>query len=258
MRNNHSTVERRKQILLLLSEKGQVFVNELSETFHVSEVTIRNDLDQLEKKNQLIRARGGALTAGNMVRFDQGISEKTKLNLKEKARIGKLAASLVHDRDTIILDSGSTTGELAKNLDGVKDLTVITNALNIANQLLNHPEINLMIPGGTLRHTSLSLVGALAEKGMKNFYVDKLFMGVDGFDTTKGVYTPNVEEAHLNIMMIGISRQVILVTDSSKFKQKSLAFICGLDQIHTVITDQGIPGEDKRRIVDAGIELLIA
>jgi DeoR family transcriptional regulator of aga operon len=244
-------------ILNILSEEGKVFVHELSNAFKVSEVTIRNDLDQLEKKNLLIRARGGAMISNNVVSFDQRISEKNKLNLKEKMKIGAKAATLVQDGDTIILDSGTTTSEVAKNLEGVRDLTVITNALNIANILINFQNLNLIIPGGMLRKTSLSLVGPIAEKSLRGLFVDKLIMGVDGFDTHSGIYTPNVEEAHINNLMISIARQVILVTDSSKFNRKSLAFICGTDQIDQVVTDSGIPAGDQKRLRDAGVSLII-
>lgn len=245
-------------ILNLLTEEGKVFVNELSKVFNVSEVTIRNDLDQLEKKNLLIRARGGAMVTNNMVSFDLKISKKNKLNLKEKIKIGVAAAGLVSEGDTIILDSGTTTSEVAKNLEAVRDLTVITNALNIANILINYPNLNLIIPGGMLRKTSLSLVGPIAERSLRNLFVDKLIMGVDGFDTHTGIYTPNVEEAHINNLMISIARKVILVTDSSKFNRRSLAFICGINQIHQVVTDAGIPAEDEKRLRDGGVEVIIA
>lgn len=253
-----NTVERRKAILKIIGENGQVMVHELSRHFNVSEVTIRNDLDQLEKKKALIRARGGAMKMEGNVSIDHRISEKDKLHFNEKLRIGKCAAKLIKDNDTIIVDSGTTTVEIIKNLPDVKDLTIITNALNIVNQLLSHPEINVVIPGGYLRKNSLSLVGPLAEKNFRNFYVDKVFVGVDGFDTKMGIYTPNMEEAHLNEIMIDVAKEVILVCDSSKFQRRSLAYICNLDKIDKVITDAGIPDEDKRRLEDAGITVIIA
>jgi DeoR family transcriptional regulator of aga operon len=135
---------------------------------------------------------------------------------------------------------------------------VITNALNIANQLVSVPNVNLIIPGGVLRKNSLSLIGPLAEKSFRNFFVDKVFLGVDGFDTMNGISTPNIEEASLNQIMIEVAREVIVVADSSKFLRKSLAFICKLDRIDTVITDSGISADDKKRLEDAGIKVIIA
>lgn len=253
-----STVSRRNQILRLLSESGQVLVDELSKEFKVSEVTIRNDLDQLEKKHLLVRARGGAMKVESSVGLDQRLSDKNKINYIEKAKIGRKAAILVNENDTIIIDSGSTTGEMVKNLPDLHDLTVITNALNIVNQLMIKTNVNLIVPGGYLRKNMLSLVGPLAEKSLRNFNVDKAFLGVDGFDTRNGIFTPNVEEAHLNQIMIEISKEVILLADSSKFKKRSFAFICPISSIDKVITDEKIEDDDKKRLQDAGIDVIIA
>lgn len=257
--NKRSTVGRRNQIIQKLNKDGEVQVHELSKEFSVSEVTIRNDLEQLEQKQVLIRARGGAIKMEGNVSFDQGISEKDRLNYKEKAAIGKVAAKLIKERDTIILDSGTTTAEIVKNLPQIKELTIITNAMNIVTQLVSSPNgINVIIPGGYLRNTSMSLVGPLAEKNLNNFYVDKVFLGVDGFDTKTGVYTPNLDEAHLNEIMIEIAKEVILVTDSSKFNRRSLAFICPVNTIDIVITDAGISADDRIRLENAGVKVIIA
>jgi DeoR family transcriptional regulator of aga operon len=254
---HETTVGRRKQILHLLEEEGQVFVEDLSKRFEVSEVTIRNDLGQLEKKNTLIRARGGALKFESGVASDQRLSDKARINFQEKSRIGKKAAEMVLESNTILIDSGSTTSELVRNLPDLQDLTVITNAFNIANQLITRPNINMIMPGGYLRKNSLSLVGPLAEKSLRVFNVDKVFLGVDGFDTKQGIFTPNLEEARLNEIMIEISKEVIILVDSSKFKRRSLALICSLKQIHKVITDTNIPDEDLKRLQDSGIEVIL-
>ena len=130
--------------------------------------------------------------------------------------------------------------------------------MNIVNMLVNYPNINVIIPGGYLRQNSMSLVGPLAEKNLRSFHVDKLFLGVDGFDTRSGIYTPNMEEAYLNEIMIDIANQVIVLADSSKFNKKSLAFICAPNKIHTVITDAGIQADDKKRLEDLDIKVIIA
>jgi DeoR family transcriptional regulator of aga operon len=252
------TIDRRRSILHQITETGQVLVQELSRQFEVSEVTIRNDLKQLEKKDMLIRARGGAMKIDRGVGMDYKLSQKDKLHIKEKARIGKKAGQFIKEGDTIILDSGTTTMEIAKNLDHINDITVICNALNIISHLLHLKNVNLIIPGGYLRKNSLSLVGPLAEKNLQNLYVDKVFIGVDGFDTKHGIYTPNIEEAHFDEIMIKISKEVIVVCDSSKFLRRSLAFICGIDKLNYVITDNEIPEEDKKHLEDAGIKVIIA
>ncbi len=254
----HSTVDRRMRILKKFSISDHVFVDELSKEFGVSEVTIRNDLKQLESKQLLIRARGGAMGVTQVVGHDLQLGEKHKLNMAEKVRIGKAAAKHIKDSDTLIIDSGTTTLEIAKNIDpSLNNVTIITNALNIASQLVSMPNVSLVIPGGVLRKNSLSLIGPLAEKSFRNFYVDKVFLGVDGFDTMHGISTPNIEEAYLNQIMIDIAREVIVVADSSKFLRKSLAFICKLDRIDTVITDSGIADDDKKRLEDAGVKVII-
>lgn len=257
-RSKRSTVERRKNILHMLAENGQVFVHELSQKFDVSEVTIRNDLDLFESKDLLIRARGGAIKYENNVGIDYGIAEKDKINYNEKQKIGKRAAALIEESETIILDSGTTTMEVAKNMGDIKTLSVITNAFNIVSQLISNQNINIIVPGGSLRKNSHSLVGPLAEKNLMNFYVDKAFIGVDAFDTRVGIYTPNIEEASLNQIMINIAKEVILVVDSSKFNRRSLAFICPINQIDTVVTDDKISKEDLKQLKDSGVKVLIA
>ncbi|MBR9998621.1 MAG: DeoR/GlpR transcriptional regulator [Cyclobacteriaceae bacterium] len=252
-----NTVERRSLIIEKLEGSGQVFVNDLSEQFNVSEVTIRNDLLQLEKKHMLIRARGGAIKT-NRVSIDYELSKKQKLNLEQKLRIGKKAASLIEDGDTVIIDSGTTTMEMTKNISPESHITVITNALNIANYLSRSQHKEVIIPGGFLRKESLSLVGTPAEKNFKSYMSDKLFLGVDGFDIEFGLMTPNIEEAHLNQAMIGISRQVIVLADSSKIFKRSLAVICPISKIHILVTDDGIPPNYKANLEKLGIEVIIA
>src|SRR5690606_802163 len=151
------------------------------------------------------------------VGLDDPLSDKQKKHLTEKKEIGKTAVALIEDGNTIILASGTTTFEVAKTLGKTEELTVIKNAINVATLLVEYKNINVIVPGGTLRKNSMSLVGILAEKGFQNYFCDQLFLGVDGFDTNYGISTPNIEEAHLNQIMIGMSKKVIVVADSSKF-----------------------------------------
>lgn len=252
------TVERRKKILNILNENGQVFVHDLSSMFNVSEVTIRNDLELFESKKLLIRSRGGAMKFENSVGLDYQLSDKDKIHYAEKINIGKKAATLVKDGETIILDSGTTTMEVVKNLDPKIKINVITNAFNIANQLINSETINIIVPGGTMRKNSHSLVGPLAEKSLRNFYVDKAFLGVDGFDISLGAFTPNLEEASLNQVMIEIAKEVILVADSSKFNRRSLALICPINQIDIIVTDIHLKDEYRKSLEDVGVKVIIA
>lgn len=253
-----STVVRRNLILKKLMEDGQVFIDRLSNEFNVSGVTIRNDLAKLEEKKLLIRARGGAIKFEGKVGVDHEIAEKDKINFEEKKAIGLKAASLITDFEVIIVDSGTTTAELVKNLDHLKDITVITNALNIAMMLVDKPNINLVIPGGIMRKNSQSLVGPMAEKSLRNFRVDKAFLGVNGIDPENGFYTPNIEEAYLNEQMIKISNETIVLADSSKFNVKSLTLICPINGVDKIVTDANIKNKDKELIENQGVEMVIA
>ena len=163
VKKNISTVERRTQIVGKLEAEGQLDVTSLSRQLGVSEVTIRNDLNWLEQKNMLIRARGGAMKA-ERVGVEVSLSEKNKLHYHEKLKIGKAAAALIESGDTIILDSGTTTMEINNNLSDIESLTVITNALNIANKLVEQEHVNVIVPGGFLRKNSLSLIVAIKAK----------------------------------------------------------------------------------------------
>jgi len=239
--------------------KGQVFVPALSKRFVISEVTIRNDLIHLEKQNMLIRARGGAIKVKHYrTGMDSSSTDKQMEYLLEKQHIAQAAVKLIGEGDTIVLDSGSTTTEIAKKLGSFKNLTIITNALNIAGILAAHEGVRIFMPGGFLWKRSLSLVGALADENFEKFYCDKLFLGVDGFDTTHGLSTPNSEEAHLNQVMIKIAKQVIVVADSRKFERRRFAFIGSISDVHMVITDSGIKEDDKNRLEKNGVKVIVA
>ncbi|MCF7827200.1 MAG: DeoR/GlpR family DNA-binding transcription regulator [Candidatus Marinimicrobia bacterium] len=234
------TAERRNQIKDLISHAGRVKVDILSARFGVSEVTIRGDLKHLEDQGVILRSYGGAQIR-EPVGTDVSILQKRKLHADEKRRIGAAAAALIHDGDSIILDSGTTTSEVVKFLDGKKRLTIMTNAVNIATELAGHPNSTVMLTGGVLREKSFSLVGIQAELMLKEYHFDKVFLGVDGFDLESGLTTPNPYEAHLNSVMAESAKEVIVLTDSSKFGLKSLVSIMGLDRIDRVITDKNIP-----------------
>jgi len=259
MKMMNSTKSRRAQILHELKDNPEVLVSKLSKKFQVSEVTIRKDLREMKRRNLLTRVRGGAIRLPD-VNFgnDIKIEEKKLYYYKEKQAIGKLAASLIKENETIILDSGTTTFEIAKNLQNFKNLTIITNAINIAIELLKYNRFSVIMLGGHLRESSHSTVGPLAESNLKIFYCDKLFLGVDSFNLEKGVSTPNIEEANINQTMMSMAKETIAVFDSSKFNKRSFAFIAPVDKIHTVITDIGIPTDIKTRLKKMKINLHIA
>lgn len=254
MRN---TRPRRQQILQHLIEQGSVQVAELVEQFGVSAVTIRADLSHFESQGLATRTHGGA----SLVRTppqEQGIHEKDALNMPLKDSIGLRAARLVQAGDNIIVDSGSTTMTLARHLHGCRDVTVMTNGLNIAWELANAPGVNVLLTGGLLRKHSLSLQGSQAEASLTSYSFDTLFLGVDGLDLQFGLTTHDEGEARLNHRMVERARRVVVLTDASKFGRVSLHRIARLDQIHTVITDPGIDDATREGLQRLGIEVIVA
>ena len=252
----HNTVDRRDEIIRIIQKKGKARVDDLSALFKVSSVTIRNDLNYLEQRGVIDRVYGGAL-ARMAVAFDSALIEKAKLHMDEKRRIGARAADMVCDGDSIILDSGTTTLEIAKRVKDRQDLTIMTNGVNISTELAGNPNLSVMLTGGRLRENSFSLVGPQAEATLQEYYFDKLFLGVDGFDLEYGLTTPNPQEAHLNSVMLTTSKEAIVVTDSSKFGRRSLCRIGGPGKIDRIITDSGISQEYLNTLEDMSIEVIL-
>ena len=252
-----SSKGRRSSILQILKENSNVSVGELSKRFGVSEVTIRKDLNLLKERNLLVRTRGGAITndAGN-AEEDMSIRFKRLAHYREKQAIGRAAAELIEEGDTIIIDSGTTALQVASNLHKFKNLTILTNALNVAQEVLSYKRFNVILLGGNIRNSSESVVGALAELNLKMFYCDKLFLGVDSFNIENGLSTPSIEEANINQIMIQRSRKVITVFDSSKVNKRALAFITTLDNIDTVVTDDGMDRSMRSQLKAMNVEVI--
>jgi len=250
--------ERRHRIVDLLNEHGRVTVEALASRFVTSAVTIRNDLAALEAAGVLERTHGGALLRRDDE--DQPIAVKRTLHHAEKVRIAKAAASLIQDGETVILDSGTTTAEIAKQIRklDVRSINVITNALNVAMLLTEAPSVRLIMPGGILRPESNSLSGHMAEEALANLQADRLFLGADGLDPERGVMTPHLPEANLNAKMIAISRQVIAVADSSKLMRRNISLIARVEQLHMLITDSGANPAVVAELERRGVEVRLA
>jgi DeoR family transcriptional regulator of aga operon len=249
--------ERRRRIMHVLKKQTRVTVAELAGRFGVSSVTIRADLDALGQAGALVRAHGGAVPLNDDDR-DLPIAVKKSLRHAEKLRIGERAAGMISPDDTIILDSGTTTAEIARILRrfAIPGLTVVTNALNVAVELANAPRVRVMMLGGVLRPPSRSFVGPEAERTLTEIRADRLFLGVDGFDLEGGLTTPDPLEAFLNGMMIAVSREVVVVADSTKFGRRSVSRIAGIDAVHRIVTDRAIDRRMSAAIADHGIELV--
>jgi len=251
------TEQRRRNLLDLVDQNGQVTVVDLVKRFSISAVTVRSDLDALASIGAIVRSHGGAVRRLEATQ-DYPLRTKETLHHIEKVRIGKAAAELVRAGETIILDSGSTTAEIARHLKKLKlpSLTVITNALNIAAELADHAGVSLMMIGGLLRPISCSFVGPQAEAMMNDFHADRLFLAVDGFDLENGPSTPDVLEAQLNNVMIRSAKEVNVVADFSKLGRRSVSKIGPFDRIRRLITDKRAAPEFTEGLRKKGIEVI--
>lgn len=248
--------QRRAVILQQLSRRGIAQVSDLASDLHVSTVTIRHDLTELEAQGLARRNRGGALLSRPPA-TEQTIRKKDWINLAQKDRIGALAALQVAAGDNIIIDSSSTTSLLARHLCKAIDVTVMTNGLNIAWELANAAQVHVILAGGLVRKESLSVQGSQAGSCLQAYSFDTLFLGVDGFDLQFGVTTHNEGEAKLNQKMAERAKKIIVLTDSSKFGRVSLHRIAQFGKVDTVITDATISAAYREGLQGLGIELLI-
>jgi DeoR family transcriptional regulator of aga operon len=257
--SKRDTSKRRERILSLLREQGSVQVDQLAGTFRVSSQTIRQDLNFLARIGTAARSYGGAvLHDAQNPAPEAALEAKRRLFSNEKSSIGKAAASLIRAGDSVILDSGTTTLQIAANIPNGVDMTVVTNDLAIANELAGRDGLQLLMLGGALRRKNMSLFGTQAERAVQELSVDKLFLGVDGFDMQKGVTTHFEAEAILNRMMCDAAAEIIVVTDSSKFGKVCLHKIIEPARISKLITDEGVGHEVVEELAKQGVEVIRA
>jgi DeoR family transcriptional regulator of aga operon len=251
--------ERRRRILDRLERQEAVTVEDLARGFAVSTVTIRGDLEALSDAGLLVRSHGGALRRLESYP-DVPLQVKQTLQQPQKLKIAARAARMVGDNEILVLDSGTTTLEIARQLRRAapKGLTVITNALNIAVELCAAPQIRVIMLGGLLRHSSQSLVGPHAAQGLHGLSADRAFIGVDGLDVELGLMTPDVLEAELTAVMMEVAREVVIVADSSKFGRRSLSVISKLKREYKIITDDGVSADVRAALKTRKIDVIIA
>jgi DeoR/GlpR family transcriptional regulator of sugar metabolism len=261
------TLQRRAQIAGLVQAQGGARVNELASHFQVSEVTIRSDLDQLEKEGQLLRDHGGAVApslgpgggaGGRQLTGLLGIEQRGMLNIEAKRRIGRAAARLVSPGDTILMDAGTTVVEMARHLGGIMPLTAVTNALNVALELAAAaPEARVILLGGTLSREACSTLGPQAEDALGELVVQKLFLGTQAFDQEHGLTDTTPEIAQSKRAMIRAARQVILLADASKWGQSGFIKVAPLQAAQVFIVDEAFNAEAREAVERLGIELRV-
>jgi DeoR/GlpR family transcriptional regulator of sugar metabolism len=249
--------ERQDQIERFIREHRRATVGELSHFFEVSEPTIRRDLEKLESSGKVRRSHGGALALESAAP-EPPVLQRLQVCAEEKFQIGRAAAQLIQDGETIFLGSGTTTLEVARNLTGKKNLTVITNALTVANQLAGNEDITLILTGGVLRHSENSLTGHLVEKTLKEFRADKVIISIRSLSLAEGLTSDNFLETLTDRAILGFARQVILVADHTKFANTSAVRVAPVTAIQTIVTDDKVAPEIIRQLGESGIQVIQA
>lgn len=252
-------------LLELLTDSGRVTVEDAAERLSVSQATIRRDFDQLAQQQMITRTRGGAVANG--VSYDLPLRYKTAKHSAEKQRIGAAAAGLVSPGMVVGLNGGTTTTEVARALavrpdlntsaDGAQ-LTVVTNALNIANELLVRSRMKVVVAGGVVRPQSFELVGPLGGALLREVTLDAALLGVDGIDVHLGAAAHHEGEASMNALMVARAKRVVIIADSSKLGGHAFARICPIERVDTLVTDSGADPDIVAAFRTAGLNVICA
>jgi DeoR/GlpR family transcriptional regulator of sugar metabolism len=248
--------ERRLEILDRINQAGRAAVSELSQQFGVSEVTIRADLQALAERNLVVRTHGGAIAALRGP-YELSLATRRQQQVLEKGRIGTAAAALVADGDAIFLDSSSTALAIAQNLKSCRDLTVITNCLTIAQELIDAHGVMVVLIGGTLRRETASLVGGEDLGRLLRFNIQKGFFGAHGISVAEGLTDVSLAEAEVKRPIVTMCREVIAVLDATKWGRVGLASFASLTQVHRIITDSRAPVDQIAPVRLAGVEVVL-
>lgn len=248
--------ERKMKIIEYVEHHKKATVAELCDHFGMSSATIRNDLRDLESSKLIIRTHGGV-----MVKTKTGLeldsAQKEDQHLDSKRRLARVALDLIEDGDTVILDTGTTTLEIAKILDTRSDITVVTNDLAIASVLESHPGATIVLMGGIVRksfHCTVS-AGDAGAQIISGLVVDKAFMGTNGLSLSRGATTPDIATSQTKKLMVSMASSVIVVCDSSKLGRDSFAQFASLDQIDMIVTD-GCRDDDKKELEALGVDVI--
>ncbi|PTQ57386.1 MAG: putative regulator of fructose utilization, DeoR family [Candidatus Carbobacillus altaicus] len=250
--------ERKHKIIKYLENHRRATVQQLAQFLNVSEVTVRRDLKEIEEEYPFIkRTHGGAMWWGR-VSGEPTVQEKQGQYLREKERIAEKAKEWIQEGDVLLLDAGTTVRQLIPYLSSFKRLTILTNSLLSVHEFQNLGHLEIMMLGGTLRASTMSLVGPWAEKILEDVHVDKAFVATNGIDLEKGLTTPNIIEASVKRKMIKAADEVILLADASKFGQISFAKFGEVRDIDVWITNAGLDPEIQRILDDVGVKVVIA
>ena len=253
--------KRQQKIVELVTEAGQVSISQICEHFKVSEMTARRDLNLLDRQGLLRRVHGGAIS--NLGRsFEPPFSSRATKNIEQKRQIGLKAAELILDGDSIALDVGTTTLEIVNGLKDLRNLTILTSCLQIANAVVASLSIDsnvrLIVTGGIVRPRELSMIGAIPEKVYQDLHVDKAFLGIGGVSLEDGFTEFNLEDARVKKNLIHSAQEVIVLADSSKLGQTTFGSVCPIEAVDTLVTDTEAPAEIVSELEARGLQVLIA
>ena len=251
------TPERQKQILSLLTRQRRLSVTEIVKQFSISEATARRDLESLTLQGKAQRVHGGVI-AVEQAPPELPILERENEQMQEKTRIGRAAASLVADNETLFLGSGTTVVEVARNLRNHKNLTVITNSLPVLNILAGIKGITVISLGGMLRDSELSFIGHITEQALIEVHADKVFMGTRGASLEHGFTNDYLQETLTDRAILKSGREVIMVADHTKVNRVSTVLLAPLSSIHTFLTDSGVDNKFVRALKQQAIQVVIA
>jgi DeoR/GlpR family transcriptional regulator of sugar metabolism len=256
MTNFTPTPERQKQILSLLSKQGRLGVSEIVEQFSISEATARRDLESLASEGKVQRVHGGAI-AVEQAPPELPILERENEQTDEKIRIGRGAAELVSDNESVFLGSGTTVLELAKNLRDRKNLTVITNSLPVLNALAGLKEITVISLGGMLRDSEMSFIGHITELALAEIRVDKVVMGTRGISLEHGLTNDYLQETLTDRAILKVGREVIIAADHTKVNRVATVLLAPLNAIQTFVTDSPADKKFVTALKKKGIEVIV-
>lgn len=255
--NSPSNTERQQLLVKLLEKQPRVTVVQICEEFSVSEATARRDLETLSAQGLVQRVHGGAIPFQRATP-ELPILERSQEQEQEKQRIGKAAAALITDGETVFLGSGTTVLEVAKNLKGRRNLTVLTNSLPVINTLAGLAEITVVSLGGMLRDSELSFIGHITEQSLSEVRADKVVIGVHALSLEHGLTNDYLPETLTDRAILGIGEQVIIVADRTKCSSVSTAFVAPITAMHTLVIDEGVPEEFVSSLRNEGVRVVIA
>jgi DeoR/GlpR family transcriptional regulator of sugar metabolism len=251
-------LERQRRIIAALRANHGATVTQLSQLLGVSLATIRRDLAEMESVGLIRRVHGGAVLPEEELGVSPSVSQRTLLNSDYKRRIGEVAATLVADGDVIMISSGTTTLEFARHLGDKQNLTVITNAINIAYVLSSFPNLMVVVLGGYLHHSELSLLGHLTEQALQRLHAPKFFTATPAIDATYGLSNDYLPEVRTDQALIAAASQVIVLADHTKLGQRRTVQVAPITAVHTLVTDADASPEQVAAFKEAGLTVILA